>query len=69
MHIDPDSRAELNKTQAQRFDPETGKPVIVSDESLHFFTCDYCGDPVDCRLLGDVIHHSTPDHTAEIKRS
>lgn len=32
-------------------------------EAEHFLLCPACGQAVDCRRLGDVLHHEEPDHT------
>lgn len=34
----------------------------VTDEREHFYTCDDCGQAVDMRDLGQVIHHEEPGH-------
>lgn len=34
----------------------------LEDEAEHFLTCPECGQAVDCRRLGDVLHHETPGH-------
>src|SRR4028118_774163 len=38
--------------------------VIAPDfpEERHFYTCDICGQRVDMRLLGDVLHHEEGAH-------
>jgi bifunctional non-homologous end joining protein LigD len=47
------SRATLNR-----------KPFIttIDDEAQHVYRCDACGQDVDRRRLGDVLHHEEPDH-------
>lgn len=40
-------------------------PVDVPDvdtEADHFLICPACGQAVDCRRLGDVLHHDEPGH-------
>lgn len=32
------------------------------DEREHYFTCDTCGQAVDMRDLGQLLHHQTPGH-------
>lgn len=32
------------------------------DEVEHFYVCQSCGQAVDCRRLGDVLHHEEPEH-------
>lgn len=32
------------------------------DEAEHFIVCQTCGQPIDCRRLGDVFHHEEPGH-------
>lgn len=32
------------------------------DESLHYMQCGECGQAMDLRKLGDVLHHETPGH-------
>ncbi|MCB4863294.1 hypothetical protein K7W03_27360 [Sphingobium sp. PNB] len=34
----------------------------LEDESQHFITCTECGQAIDCRRLGDVLHHEEPGH-------
>jgi hypothetical protein len=34
----------------------------VADEAAHFHLCPGCGQAVDQRKLGDVIHHMTRGH-------
>ena len=34
----------------------------AADEEDHFITCPACGQPIDCRLLGDVLYHEEPGH-------
>ena len=29
---------------------------------MHFVQCEECGQLVDCRQLGDVLHHDEPGH-------
>ena len=33
----------------------------MKDESIHFYTCALCGQPVDCRDLAHVFHHEHSD--------
>lgn len=39
-------------------------PVVAPDlpEAMHFVQCEECGQLVDCRQLGDVLHHDEPGH-------
>lgn len=32
-------------------------------ECEHFYLCPACGQAVDCRRLGDVLHHDQPRHS------
>ena len=32
------------------------------DEADHFYRCPVCGQAVDCRRLGDVLHHEEEGH-------
>jgi hypothetical protein len=50
----PDDRETLNALK-----PEVPE---LSDEAEHFIACPECGQAIDCRLLGDVLHHETPGH-------
>lgn len=34
----------------------------TEDEAEHFEVCPECGQAIDCRRLGDVLHHSDPGH-------
>lgn len=34
----------------------------LEDESQHFYVCPECGQAVDMRKLGDVLHHEEPGH-------
>jgi len=34
----------------------------VADEAEHFYTCPRCGQAVDMRRLGDVLHHEDEGH-------
>lgn len=34
----------------------------VDDEEDHFYQCHICGQMVDMRHLGEVVHHNQPDH-------
>lgn len=36
-----------------------GEPA---NEAEHFYGCPACGEAVDMRRLGDVLHHETPGH-------
>jgi hypothetical protein len=36
-------------------------PPEVADEREHFYLC-HCGQAVDMRRLGDVLHHEQADH-------
>lgn len=33
------------------------------DEREHFYVCPQCGQAVDCRRLGDVLHHDEDGHS------
>lgn len=49
-------RERLNALKAKR---EGGEPA---DEADHFYVCPQCGQAVDMRRLGDVLHHEEPGH-------
>lgn len=34
----------------------------IEDEAQHFYVCEECGQAVDKRRLGDVLHHEEPGH-------
>lgn len=48
------SREELNALRCEY--PQ------VQDEVEHFYLCPSCGQAVDMRRLGDVLHHEEPGH-------
>jgi uncharacterized C2H2 Zn-finger protein len=52
--IDEKTREDLNKCL----------PVfsVPGDESEHFYACPMCGQLVDMRRLGDVVHHAEEGH-------
>ena len=54
-------RDELNRHPSAR-----GKwpklELVPEDESVHFYNCEACGQAVDKRKLGDVIHHEEAGH-------
>lgn len=35
---------------------------VPQDEAEHFYACPACGQMVDMRRLGDVLHHEEPGH-------
>lgn len=37
----------------------------VDDEADHFYICGSCGQAVDMRRLGDVLHHEEPGHAKD----
>ena len=37
-------------------------PPDLEDETEHFKLCPECGQAIDCRRLGDVLHHGEPGH-------
>jgi RNA polymerase-binding transcription factor DksA len=37
--------------------------LIFENEADHFYICEWCGQAVDYRRLGDVLYHDEPDHT------
>ncbi len=39
-----------------------GRPIGVADESRHFYLCGACGQAVDMRDLGAMLHHEEPGH-------
>ena len=39
----------------------------ADDELEHFITCPECHQAIDCRRLGDVLHHDEPGH-ARLRR-
>jgi len=49
------TREELNAIKSIR----GGEPPDVSQ---HFYVCEMCGQAVDKRRLGDVIHHERGEH-------
>ena len=53
---------------AMSFDPfdfvGTRVDKVVIDEVEHFFVCQSCGQAVDMRVLGEVLHHEDPGHEA-----
>lgn len=54
----------------KRFNPSPSReelnalPVVAPDlpEAMHFMDCPACGQALDCRKLGDVLHHDQPGH-------
>jgi hypothetical protein len=36
--------------------------AVPADEAGHFYLCPRCGQAVDERDLGQVLHHEEPDH-------
>lgn len=34
----------------------------LGDEVAHFYVCKACGQAIDVRRLGDVLHHEAEDH-------
>jgi hypothetical protein len=50
------SREELNKMRAMRVSGQT------QSEAEHFYMCPTCGQAVDKRQLGDVVHHEEEGH-------
>lgn len=50
------TRTHLNRTPGKRID---GEP---EDEAEHFYVCKQCGQAVDMRRLGDMLHHEEPGH-------
>ena len=51
-----EDREELNRCKGVR---HGGEP---HDEAEHFYVCKACGQSVDMRNLGDVLHHEGPGH-------
>lgn len=49
-------RDDLNRIPGKR---KGGEP---HDEAEHFYRCKACGEAVDMRRLGDVLHHEEPGH-------
>jgi hypothetical protein len=49
-------REQLNALKSQRVGGEPG------GEAEHFYICQACGEAVDMRRLGDVLHHQQPGH-------
>jgi len=45
-----------------RIDPDTGMPV-EAEEHEHFYVCSECGQNVDMRDLGQVLHHEDSGHS------
>ncbi|WP_022682150.1 hypothetical protein [Sphingobium bisphenolivorans] len=55
LDLDPDlDREALNALRCEY-------PQLL-DERDHFYACDACGQAVDMRRLGDVLHHEEPGH-------
>ena len=54
--IDPKERQKLNALRSIYSVPD--------NEEEHFYTCQICGQRVDMRRLGDVLHHEDPQHHA-----
>lgn len=52
--IDQVARTALNKLKGDFSDLE--------DETEHFYVCPTCGQALDMRQLGDVMHHEAPGH-------
>lgn len=50
------TRRELNAEMGKRVG---GEPA---DEADHFYICQACGQAVDMRKLGDVLHHEDEGH-------
>lgn len=50
----PDERQRLNRLRVTAPD--------LPEEARHFYVCDVCGQSVDRRMLGDVLHHEQPAH-------
>lgn len=48
-------RRDLNRIKGVPRDPP-------ADEREHFIQCTDCGQWMDCRDLGDVLHHEEPGH-------
>lgn len=44
-----------------RIDPATGAPMVM-EEHEHFHVCPACGQAVDRRDLGQVLHHEEAEH-------
>jgi len=53
--ISSDDRKRLNQLTASSDD-------VVPGEADHFAVCLECGQALDLRRLGDVVHHDEPDH-------
>ena len=45
-----------------RIDPKTGNPDPPEDERENFYICAACGQAVDKRDLGQVLHHEDEGH-------
>jgi hypothetical protein len=50
-----DDREELNALRSERHG-------VPADEIKHFYVCKVCGQAVDKRRLGDVLHHEYAEH-------
>jgi hypothetical protein len=53
--MDDLARRLLNAILGTALDP-------VKSEADHFYTCQQCGQAVDYRKLGDVLHHEDEGH-------
>lgn len=42
--------------------PSMSLDGIPADERVHFIRCEACGQYMDCRRLGDVLHHEDEGH-------
>lgn len=56
----PVKRARSSKREALNACPITAPDLPV--DAMHFITCPECGQDVDCRRLGDVLHHDERGH-------
>lgn len=50
------NRDELNRLPCIILGPQP------TDEAEHFYVCEACGQAVDMRRLGDVLHHEDDGH-------
>jgi hypothetical protein len=53
----------------RRIEPKTRQPVKVMDERDHYFICPDCGQAVDKRDLGEVLHHADEEHARLLTHS
>lgn len=55
-------RIAAKASRRQRLNETPVTAPDLQDEFDHFFSCDGCGQNVDRRELGDLLHHQEPGH-------